>query len=346
MVTRRDLDAAGITDAGLRVGYDLCRRSNARHGRTYYLATLLLPPAKRPYVHALYGFARHADDIVDDLDAPDAARRAERFRLWSEDFLADLEWGSTSDPITKAVLDTVTRWRIPHRYFADFLESMRLDLTVTAYATFDDLAGYMWGSAGVIGLQMLPILGRTDDSIPWDELEPRAVDLGYAFQLTNFLRDVRDDLRRGRVYLPQESLQLFGVDRARLARGVADEPIRNLLAFEIERARGLYRSARAGVPLVHPTSRDCLLTAISLYSGILDEIEAADYDVFSRRAVVGTVRRAAVGVSGAGRAWLARRADAAVQAADRATPRSTASRSPWRSRRADPRPARTRPAGR
>lgn len=296
-----ELDAAGITDPALRVGYRRCRALNAKHGRTFYLATLLLPPAKRPYMHALYGFARYADDIVDEQGGAG-------FVEWCEDFLADLDWGATSDPIGRAVLDTVARWQIPHSYFADFLDSMRMDLTVTGYETYEDLVRYMWGSAAVIGLETLPVLGRADETIGWDKLESYAIDLGYAFQLTNFLRDVGDDLRRGRVYLPQESLDQFGVDRERLRRGRVDEPIRNLLAWEIERARELYRRAEPGIDLVHPTSRDCLRTALMLYEAILDEIERRDYDVFSGRVAVGLGRRGLVAVSGLGGAVRARRA--------------------------------------
>jgi phytoene synthase len=305
---RAELDAAGIADPATRASYALCRRLNARHGKTFYLATLLLPPAKRPYVHALYGFARHVDDIVDEIaPEPDADARAERFRTWSQDFLADLEWGATSDPVSRAVLDTINRWQLPGSYFADFFDSMRMDLTVTGYATFEDLTRYVWGSAAVIGLQVLPILGRADESVRWDVLEEHAAALGTAFQLTNFLRDVAEDLRRGRVYLPRESLDMFGVDRERLRRGRVDEPIRNLLAWEIERTRGFYRAADPGIELVHPTSRDCLRTARTLYSEILDEIERCDYDVFSERVSVGLRRRANVGLTGLRGSWRARR---------------------------------------
>lgn len=316
MSERSELDAAGITDPAVRASYALCRRLNARHGRTFYLATLLLPPAKRPFVHSLYGFARHVDDIVDELSpvagtenrAPVASSdsRAERFRAWSQDFLADLDWGATSDPVSRAVLDTIERWRIPASYFVDFLDSMRMDLTVAGYASFEELAEYVWGSAAVIGLQVLPILGRADDSVRWDVLEAHAAALGTAFQLTNFLRDVAEDLRRGRVYLPQTSLDEFGVDRDRLRRGVVDEPIRNLLAFEIERARDYYRQADAGIELVDATSRDCLRTARTLYSEILDEIEEHDYDVFRGRVTVGLGRRARVAAGGARSALTAR----------------------------------------
>lgn len=310
---RRELDAAGISGAALRASYLRCRAINARHGRTFFLATLLLPPTKRPYVHALYGFARHVDDIVDDMSPRlRTGERARRLNEWGATFLADLDWRATSDPVSRAVIDTAGRWNIPTSYFADFLESMRMDLTVSSYPTYDDLTRYMWGSAAVVGLQMLPILGRADDTVRWDVLESHAIELGTAFQLTNFIRDVAEDLRRGRVYLPEESLARFGVDRDRLARGRVDEPIRNLLAWEIERARRLYAQAAPGIELVHATSRDCLRTAMSLYAGILDEIERADYDVFSRRISVGLGRRAAAGLHGARGAWLARRADPAT----------------------------------
>jgi phytoene synthase len=305
---RRELDAAGIDGAALRASYARCRAINAEHGKTFFLASLLLPPAKRPFVHALYGFARHVDDLVDE-EPPTASpeQRAEHLAERAADFLADLDWGATSDPVARAVIDTAQRWQIPSSYFADFLDSMRMDLTVTSYPTYDELARYMWGSAAVIGLQMLPILGRADDAVRWDVLEAHAIDLGTAFQLTNFIRDVAEDLRRGRIYLPQESLRQFGVDRDRLARGRVDEPIRNLLAWEIERARRLYRQAEPGIELVHPTSRDCLRTAYTLYAGILDEIERADYDVFSGRVQVGLARRVAAGLAGLRGAWTARR---------------------------------------
>jgi phytoene synthase len=333
---RAELRAAGIEGAALQTSYALCRRLNAEHGKTFFLATLLLPPAKRPYVYALYGFARHVDDIVDELPHD---HRADRFTEWAEDFLADLDWGATSDPVSRALLDTAARWQIPHSYFADFLDAMRMDLTVTEYATYADLEKYMWGSAAVIGLEMLPVLGRRDEELRWDVLEQHAIELGTAFQLTNFIRDIADDLRRGRVYLPQESLHQFGVDRDRLARGIVDESIRNLLAWEIERARELYRRAEPGIDLVHPTSQDCLRTASTLYREILDEIEASDYDVFSGRVSVGLRRRAAVGARGLTAAWGARRDD-------RSTPTGSASPSPSRSRRRGLPPVRGRSASR
>ena len=304
-MSARELDAAGITDPGLRSSYERCRRLNAAHGRTYYLATLLLPPAKRPYVHALYGFARYADEIVDDLGSTlSEAEKAAWLVGWGEQFLADVRAGGSAHPISRAVVDTVRRWDIPLRLFEDFLASMRMDLTVTDYPTYDDLMGYVWGSAAVIGLQMVPVLEPVVDR---SLAEPYAADLGVAFQLSNFVRDVGEDLRRGRVYLPGEDLAHFGVDRDRLARGVVDGPIRRLLGYEIARTRELYRAAEPGIRLLHPTSRDCIRSALRLYGGILDEVERADYQVLDRRIAVGVPRRLAVAVPGLARAYAARR---------------------------------------
>jgi phytoene synthase len=304
-VSARELDAAGIRDPQLRASYEACRRLNAAHGKTYYLATLLLPPHKRPYVHALYGFARYADEIVDDLGSTlSDAEKADWLLGWGAQFVKDVEAGGSDHEISKAVVDTVRRWDIPMTHVEDFLASMRMDLTVTEYATYEDLTLYVHGSAAVIGLQMVPIL---EPLVPREVAEPYARDLGVAFQLSNFIRDVGEDLRRGRVYLPQEDLQAFGVTREHLAQGVVDGRVRRLLAFEIARTRELYRSAALGVRLLHPTSRPCIETALRLYGGILDEVEAADYQVLGQRVSVGPATRAAVALPGLARAWVARR---------------------------------------
>jgi phytoene synthase len=304
-VSARDLDAAGITDPALRASYEACRRLNAAHGRTYYLATLLLPPAKRPYVHALYGFARYADEIVDDLSSLlSGGQKADRLTDWGARFLQDAAAGRSEHPVGRAMVDTLRRWDVPLPHVEAFLASMRMDLTVTDYATYDDLMVYVHGSAAVIGLQMLPLL---EPLVPYEVADPYARDLGVAFQLTNFVRDVGEDLHRGRVYLPTEDLDAFGVTRAQLADGVVDGRVRRLLAFEIARTRELYRSAAHGVRLLHPTSRPCVQTALRLYGGILDAVEAADYRVLDRRVSVGAARRARVALPGLARAWVARR---------------------------------------
>jgi phytoene synthase len=281
----------------LTAAYAECRRVNAAHGRSYYLATLLLPAPKRPAIHALYALARVADDVVDHPHADPAAAL--------DDLHRRLRHGDDTDPVVTAARDTIERWQIRWSLFDDFFAAMRMDLYVSSYPTWSDLLGYMHGSAAVIGLQTLPIL----EPLPGlaGIAAPYARDLGLGFQLTNFLRDVGEDLDRGRVYLPQENLDRFGVTVAQLRRRDVDDRVRALLAFEIDRARGLLATASLGIRLLHLTSRDCVRTALLLYGGILDEIERSGYRVLDRRVSVGTGRRAALAAAGLGRAWLARR---------------------------------------
>jgi phytoene synthase len=292
------LDAAGIADPALRAAFERCRRLHAEHGKTYYLATLLLPPAKRPYVWALYGFARYADEFVDSLTAPDPQALVD----WGATFLDALSQGTATDPVGTAMLHTMRRWSIPRAHAEAFLESMRMDITVTGYATYADLEQYMYGSAAVIGLQMLPIL---EPLTP--EAGARARALGEAFQLSNFIRDVGEDLRRGRVYLPQEDLDGFGVTREALRAGVVTASIRELLRFEVERTRRLYAFAAPGIAMLHPTSRDCMRTAFVLYGGILDAVEAAHYQVLTQRVGVPLPERLKVALPALRRARAVRR---------------------------------------
>ncbi len=296
-----ELDAAGIDDPSLRASYERCKKLNAEHGKTYYLATLLLPPAKRPYVHALYGFARYADEIVDDLGSTlSDQEKADWLGRWGDQVLADIDRGHSTDPIGRALVDTVRTWDIPTAHFDAFLHSMRMDLTVTEYATYDDLFEYVYGSAAVIGLQMVPIL---EPSSP--DAYPRAQDLGVAFQLANFIRDVGEDLERGRVYLPMTELAEFGVTREVLERRIATPDVKAALAAQVARVRELEERSRPGIAMLSPDSQPCIDAARVLYCGIVDEVERIDYEVFDKRATVPLRRRVAV----AGPAWIrARRA--------------------------------------
>lgn len=292
------LDAAGITDPRLRAAYLLCRRINARHGKTYYLATRLLAPCQRPAVHALYGFARWADDVVDHAGGhPD--ERAARLDAVSRELFAGLDRGHSDHPVIAAVLDTARRYGIRRSLFEDFLRSMRMDLTVTEYPDRRALDVYVRGSAEAIGLEMLPVLGTVCDE---EDAAPHAAALGKAFQLTNFLRDVAEDLDLGRVYLPADELAAFGVDRDLLLwcrqHGRTDPRVRAALADQHATTRAIYRFAREGIPLLHPLSRPCIGTALVLYSEILDQIEASDFAVFAHRARVGHLRRARVATAG------------------------------------------------
>jgi phytoene synthase len=297
-----ELKAAGISDPELAKSYAECKRLNAQHGKTYYLATLLLPPAKRPFVHALYGFARYADEIVDDLASTlSDAQKAEALEKWGASVIADIKSGKSHDHIGAALVDTVKRFDIPISYFEAFLKSMQMDLTITQYQSYEDLMEYVYGSAAVIGLQMLPILGTLSD-----EAYVAAEKLGVAFQLANFIRDVGEDLDRGRVYLPLQELARHGVTRQMLeARNLTPE-IKSALNEQIARVRQLQAEASSGIKLLSPESRACIEAASELYCGIVDEVEKIDYEIFKKRAKTSTWRRVKVALPAYLRAIKAR----------------------------------------
>ena len=302
-MSARDLDAAGIVDPRLRASYERCRQLNAEHGRTYYLATLLLPPGKRPYVHALYGLARYADEIVDDLGSTlSDEEKSAWLGSWGDQFLADLARGHSEDPVAMATVDTALRWGIDPATFEAFFTSMRMDLTIGEYRTYDDLVTYVHGSAAVIGLQMVPVL---EPSSP--EAAARAEELGIAFQLANFIRDVGEDLLRGRVYLPMDELRAHGVTREVLEQRIATPAVKAALREQVARVRRLEESSRSGIAMLHPSVQPCIDAARVLYCGIVDEVERIDYEVFDHRATVPMRRRLAVALPAWRRAVRARR---------------------------------------
>jgi phytoene synthase len=306
-MTDRELDAAGVVDPQLRQAYTRCRRLNARHGRTYFLATRLLPVARRPAVHALYGFARWADDIVDTLDTTTTAERATALLRLQRELERGLRHGDSTEPVVRTLADTAHRYAIDHQHFSDFMTAMRADLDVTEYATYADLRTYTYGSAEVIGLQMLPVLGTV---VPQTEAAPHAAALGVAFQLTNFLRDVGEDLDRGRVYLPADLLAAHDVDRHLLGwsrdTGRPDRRITAALREFEQLTRALYREAAPGLAMLDPVSRPCIRAAFVLYGAILDTIAQDGYRTLHRRAVVTGRRRAVVAFDGLVRVTAAR----------------------------------------
>lgn len=286
-----ELTAAGITNPDLRASYLECKRLNSLHGKTYYLATLLLPPAKRPFVHALYGFARYADEIVDDLASVlTEEEKAIALKRWGDGVLADIKSGNSKDHIGSALVDTVKRFNIPITYFEAFLHSMTMDLTITEYHSYEDLYEYVYGSAAVIGLQMVAIMGTTSIA-SITEVNAAAEKLGIAFQLANFIRDVGEDLDRGRVYLPVSELQAHGVTRNMLEERVLTPEIRYALKEQIERVRRLQKEANAAIKLLSIESRACIEAASELYCGIVDEVEKIDYQIFTKRAKTSNLRR-------------------------------------------------------
>ena len=241
--SRTDMFAAR---PGLAEAYARSRAINREHGRSYYLATRLLPARKRPHVHALYGFTRWADDIVDAPDDTTSEQRQARLEQWGTAFLAGLAGSAVTDPLLPAVLHTIDTYQLDLEDFDKFLRSMAMDLKVTSYAAYDDLLGYMDGSAAAVGCMMLPILGVVPGA---DRAAAReaARQLGLAFQLTNFIRDVREDLDRGRIYLPEQDLAAFGASPELLLRdaraGRASGPVKAVIAYECERAYSHYAAA-------------------------------------------------------------------------------------------------------
>lgn len=271
-----------MNDELLRRGYRRCAELTKQYGTTYYWGTRLLPRRQRRDVFAVYALCRLADDIVDeperidDVAVPRDGTPAERLRAFADHFRAALAAGESDEPVLAAVVDSIQRRDTPHECFDRFFRAMELDLTQTSWASWAELRdGYMEGSAAVIGEMMLPVL---------EPESPRAFaparSLGLAFQLTNFLRDVAEDLDRGRVYLPADELDEFGADPT--LRRVTPQ-WRAFMAHQIQRNRKLYAHGATGLPHLPPASKRCVGTALVLYSRILDRIERNDYDVFSAR---------------------------------------------------------------
>ncbi len=271
----------------LEASYAECKRLNSLHGKTYYLATLLLPQAKRKYVHALYGFVRYADEIVDDLASTlTVQEKADALGVWGKNILQDLKTGKSDDAIGRALIDTVNTFAIPIEHFEAFLHSMTMDLSVQEYQTYEDLVEYVYGSAAVIGLEMVPVLGVLEEGA-----YECAKKLGIAFQLANFIRDVGEDLDRGRIYLPIAELAEHGVTREMLEERVLTPQIVSALKFQIARVRQLQAEATPGIQMLAASSRPCIEAASELYCGIVDEVEKIGYNIFNKRAKTSTARR-------------------------------------------------------
>ena len=278
-------------------GYRRCAELTRRHGTTYYWGALLLPPSRRRDVFAVYALCRLADDIVDepetvqpsDTAVPRTGTPAERLDAFRATFFDALARGTADQPVMAAIVDSIGRRGTDPECFHRFFDAMAADLTRTSWATWEELRDvYMEGSAAVIGEMMLPVL---DPSSPDARGPARA--LGHAFQLTNFLRDVAEDLDRGRVYLPQADLARHGADP--WLRRVTPQ-WRAMMTEQVARNRELYAEGQAGLWLLPPASRRCVGTALVLYSRILDRIEEADYDVFSGRLRVPTAEKVATTV--------------------------------------------------
>ncbi|GIW87905.1 MAG: phytoene synthase [Isosphaeraceae bacterium] len=275
----------GDPDA-VRAGDAICRETTRTYARTFYFASHLLPASVRRHAYAVYGFCRWADNLVDDAaNVAEASQRLAQART-----ILDRAYGAGPGPPALIAFRRTTQARaIPKELFSELLDGMEMDLTTSRYATFADLDRYCYRVAGVVGLMMTHVFGYRDE-----RCFAQAIALGRAMQLTNILRDIREDLERGRVYVPQDELARFGVTEAQLRRGQVDDRFRALMRFQIARARAAYAEADTGIPEIK--GRTCRLTVRAmarLYAGILDAIEASDFDVFTRRAAVSTAGKLA-----------------------------------------------------
>jgi 15-cis-phytoene synthase len=272
-------DAAWARQAASQLAraYACCDAMTAEHSKTFYAATSLLPRDKRRAIRALYAFCRVADNIVDCSDGAAEQALAE----WRKRALSPQ--APASDLIATAWTDTRLRYRIPTRYAEQLLAGVAQDLLQQRYQTFEDLTAYAYGVASTVGLMSMHIIGYASA-----EAIPYAIKLGVALQLTNILRDVGEDWRAGRLYLPLEELKAFGLTEEDIASGRVDERWRELMRFQIARNRQLYAEAMPGIKMLNRDGRFAVAAAGELYRAILAEIEAHDYDVFTHRAHVST----------------------------------------------------------
>lgn len=277
-VKQLHVDCATLTRA-----YAYCESTIAIHSKSFLLASSLLPAEKRRAVRALYAFCRVTDDIVDRGNG-DTRTQLEQ---WHRRILA--HHPPHDDLVAIAWADARLRYHVPVRYAEQLIEGVARDLTPTRYETFEELAAYCYGVASTVGLMSMHVIGYAGaHAIPY------AIKLGVALQLTNILRDVGEDWRAGRLYLPLEDLAQFGLREDDLARGQVTEAWRAFMRYQVARNRLLYAEAMPGLALLDSDGRFAIAAAAELYQGILYDIEAYDYDVFSRRAFVtkwGKLRR-------------------------------------------------------
>jgi 15-cis-phytoene synthase len=269
-------------DASLRNAYKQAEKITALQSKSFYFASGLLPEEKRSAVRALYAFCRTVDDIVDESAENERDSRLDYWRGMVE--TASFE---KNDLVAAAWADTLARYHIPRHYALQLIDGVARDLFQIRYQTFEELATYCYGVASTVGLMSMYIVGfHSSDAVPY------AIKLGVALQMTNILRDVGEDYRNGRLYLPREELAFYGIQEADIAEGCITENWRQFMRFQIDRTRQLYEESWAGVKMLEREGQLAIGAASVFYQGILDEIEKNDYDVFTRRASLNTLAKA------------------------------------------------------
>ena len=268
----------------LEESYRRCGEIARRTGKNFFYSFIVLPPAKRQAMCAIYAFMRRSDDIADGAGNP--ALAAAGLKEWRAIVAAALTGGGCADPILPALVDTVQRYRIDPRYFHELLDGTDMDQAVPRYETFDQLYRYCYHVAAVVGLVVLPVFGFQDEAA-----KVHGEACGIAFQLTNILRDVQEDAQLGRIYLPAEDRQRFGVSEADILESNFTPGFVELMKFEAARAREYYVQAQPLLGLVDPDSRRTLAVMIGIYGGILDKMESAGYAVFAGRIRLSTCEK-------------------------------------------------------
>ena len=283
--------------------YSHAREVTRREAKNFYYAFRLLDPARRNAIYAVYAFSRRADDAVDSVQEKNASEEEARSKL---DGLSRLLRGEApEDPLSPALLDTIERFKIPVEHFSELLLGMEMDLEKKRYETFDELYTYCFRAASAVGLICIEIFGYSEDA---EAAHQHAEELGIAMQLTNILRDVREDMTLGRIYLPGEDLARFNYSEAELSRYEFTPAFRDLMEFQVERARDYFQRSEALFPLIDTQTRYCPVLLKRLYSKILDRIESQGYDVFSRRPALSRLQKLCMLMAAARDARKARRA--------------------------------------
>ena len=279
--------------AQLAEAYEECKQVTRREARNFYFAFLTLPARQREAIYVAYTFCRYCDDSVDAEGTTEEkmARIANLRHMLEESYQ-----GRSKEPVFIALADVAARYAIPQDYFQEVLNGVESDLVKTRYANFEELRAYCYQVASVIGLICIRIFGTRGEN----EAQTGAIDLGLAMQLTNICRDIREDWEFGRVYLPQDEMERFGVTETDLANGVVNEPFANLLRFQIQRAREYFASGRRLLPYLPRRSRACPAALGFIYGGVLDRIESAGFDVYSER--IGLSSRSKIALMA--KAWL------------------------------------------
>ncbi len=272
--------------------YEACRRETAKWAKTFYLGTLLLPPAKRRAIWAIYVWCRRTDEL---MDSPEAMKRtvdelSRRLDDWEQKTRGIFD-GKVNDSLDAVLVDTIGHFPMEIKPYLDMIEGQRMDLNLHRYQTFEDLKLYCYRVAGTVGLMTQGVMGLDPayTTAPWSsspDPSDAAIALGIANQLTNILRDVGEDRGRGRIYIPQEDLIKFNYSEEELIAGKINSNWKALMAFQLARARDWFERSEEGVRWLSSDARWPVWTSLRLYRGILDAIERLDYDVFNNRAYV------------------------------------------------------------